>query len=736
MAESNRPHFIIPQKKLIKESTNPTGRSFLYKRDDYSEHGKSLINKVRESKQELSKTVDSGLTDNIFLEIKTPSNISVKNEKKRFKDLGLEMVSYSDRAKNIGIAKTTNKQLEELEAKLEKYSSTDENIGKSNLSIIENIAPVSVEDKLSSDILSRTGEEPLKTIIFLYKELTSLEKDAILLKIKDYISEKDGEFLDSYSYSTGESTAVVNASLKTLKDLGQNFTTLRQITVDRLFFVTDSTPIAPLPNNININPPNSNIIVAVFDSGIQKNCNLLSNLIVDSSSFLPDGSISPHFEHGTFVASRITYGDDLEIDLQNHSITPACKLFDVAVIGKNSAGGQIGLDEQALAKAIDIATNNFPPDVRVANISLGTNEPILDDKYSLVATTIDQLSRTKDILFVTTAGNIRDPRRVSTYPNEILNPNWRIDLPGESLLALTVGSIARYTDQEAISRETELSPFSRIGPGSDGGIKPELVAHGGNCRKNGLPISRIATQGIYGNGTQIAWDIGTSFAAPLVSGMAAQLFGIYGASSSNLVKALLCHFTTPALTPPNVDNPTMCVGFGIPNLEMSKSAGQYNAAFLCESKIDTKNYLYIPFFVPQALGTTNRNSKLRIRGTIVFDPPVQSSNYKEYSCARISASIIKPNNGHYMQVNLTSESILSRLAWNPIIKFDKIFSRSYSPGEWRIKLRLWTRGNFEIFEQRFAVIVELIDEYSTVDIWTDIANETSGEYMVSTPRVA
>ena len=436
------------------------------------------------------------------------------------------------------------------------------------------------------------------------------------------------------------------------------------------------------------------------------------------------------------MASRIVFGDDIETELQNHTITPVCKLIDVALMGKNSTGQQIGPDEQELAIAIDKATNGFSPEVRVANISLGSNEAIKNDTYSLVATIIDQLSREKDILFITTAGNIRDERARATYPNHLTNPSWRIDLPGESLLALTIGSIARYSDEESLSRINELSPFSRIGPGSDGGVKPELVAHGGNCRKNGRPISRIATQGISGDGSHLAWDIGTSFSAPLVSSIAAQLFGYYGAVTSNLVKALLCHFTTEAIAPNNIPDSKHCVGFGVPNLTIAKSAGQNSAAFLCESIIDKENYLFVPFFVPAAMGTTNKNSKLRIKGTLVFDPPVQTSNKKEYSCARISMSVVKPNNGTTGLVNLTSENVLSRLAWNPIVMFDKLFSRAYSSGEWWIRLRLWTRGSDNNVTQKFALVVEVIDDFSSVDVWAEISAEAGNEYIIRPSQVA
>jgi subtilase family protein len=94
-----------------------------------------------------------------------------------------------------------------------------------------------------------------------------------------------------------------------------------------------------------------------------------------------------------------------------------------------------------------------------------------------------------------------------------------------------------------LSRRSELSAFSRRGPGPFGGIKPDLVAHGGNCFGDGKTSDRIGAHGLAASGTAWECDFGTSFSAPLVSAMGAQLFDHYGSPHANLVRALLLHFT-------------------------------------------------------------------------------------------------------------------------------------------------------------------------------------------------
>ena len=329
----------------------------------------------------------------------------------------------------------------------------------------------------------------------------------------------------------------------------------------------------------------------------------------------------------------------------------------------------------------------------------------------------------------------RDPRRIRTYPNEISLPHWRIDAPGDSLLALTVGSIARYNADGALSKPRELSPFSRRGPGVDGGIKPELVIHGGNCNADGNPTSRIAAQGIHGSGTYIGWDFGTSFSAPLISGQAAQLFGHYENPPVNLVKALLCHFTLSCITPQIEIESQYLVGFGEPILEQAKWGDSSSATFLYTGQLQTDVYKYLPFHVPSQFAS-NRNLKLRIRITVVFDPAVNPDNHVEYSKARMSVALRKLTKDGLKEITIDPE-VRSESRWKPILKFSKTFRRAFASGLWECRLRLWSRDLPEDFRQGVAVVIQVIDETQGLDVWEAVELEAGERFrFVRTRRAA
>jgi hypothetical protein len=116
----------------------------------------------------------------------------------------------------------------------------------------------------------------------------------------------------------------------------------------------------------------------------------------------------------------------------------------VPVLGVDAAGRIVPVKEGHLATAVDLALPKLPRAARVVNLSLGTNSAVQDGAVSLVAQLLDKHARDSDLLVVTTAGNVRDPRLLSGFPNSLVDPGCRIDSPGDSVLSVTVGSVAKY----------------------------------------------------------------------------------------------------------------------------------------------------------------------------------------------------------------------------------------------------------------------------------------------------
>lgn len=734
MADDERPHFVIPPEQTYTDAVIKTGFGVRIERPDYGEHGRFLVHRAQEFRATSSAARDSTVSEQLFLEVEVAEATSIRAEKPRLSQVGLTVVSYSTADEHSGTAKIGREDFDLLEGRINRYATERGHPGRSYLSVVEDLRPVPVEQKIPADLLEPT-DEVLDAILYLYPGLSARESEGVVEELRRFIVELGGEPIDSHHFSSGVTTVQARVPREGLQALGREFSTLQKVGPNRAYYVGDSTPFAAIPNPLTVGAPHTDFGVALVDSGINPSCALLSPLVSGVAAQLPPGSVGPHMGHGTFVASRVVYGDDLESQLRSGSVSPVCTLHDVPVFGRDPNGQFLGADEHQLAVALDKTLPTLPDKIRVVNLSLGTDQPITDGNYSIVAHTLDYLAREHDLLIVTTSGNVRDPRLISQFPTSVTAAGFRLDPPGESLLAVTVGSIAKFGDGGTFSQLGELSPFSRVGPGSDGGLKPELVAHGGNYVRPGHRHSRFATQGIHGNGRSLAWDVGTSFAAPLVASIAAQIQGSYGGISANLAKALLLHFAEPAAVPAGIVDDGFKVGLGEPQLVPALQAGAHSAAFLFTGELDATSYLHIPFFVPDALGGDHPGSRLRVRCTVVYNPPVNPAEPSEYSQARIAAKLRKPVEVGYRDVAM-SNCMRSYLPWNPVVHFDKLFTHTYSAGAWEIRLRLFTRDLPDDFRQAVAVVIEVLDENGTVDVWADISAEAGAVFQPMTVHTA
>ncbi len=274
----------------------------------------------------------------------------------------------------------------------------------------------------------------------------------------------------------------------------------------------------------------------------------------------------------------------------------------------------------------------------------------------------------------------------------------------------------------------EIAPYSRRGPGADLGLKPEVVTHGGNVIWNGLDWTttpRVAAYGLDQRGTHLAYATGTSYSAPLVSQFAARLFDAYPDATPNLVRALICHFTQPVFCPapgaPLTDH-DFC-GFGEPSIDGAMFASDHGTAYLFSGTIPKDHYLFIPFHVPQALADTP-GTRLTVRGTVVFDPPVSLDDSVDYSLCRIAGLLRKRAAAGLRDVAIGGDEDDALYPWNPLFQFQHSFRGGYAAGEWELRLRLMTRGDLAAdFAQSFSVVIEVVDEGERVDVRDAVVRE-------------
>lgn len=728
-----RPHLQIPSDRVRTSSIAVRGRAKAFSRPDYSAHGDFLRERAASIRAYSEVVEDASAAESLFLQVRTPESLPARGEKQRLGSAGLRVVALSSVDVNSATVQIPKRELARLQSKVDRYATTPDNIGKSYLSVIEDLTPVPIEAKLAPEIAS-ADDAPIDCLLVFYSTLTEKERAAVLFAVRSFMARRGARPAEERRLSNG--VTLVEATLRPseAREAGAAFSTLRHITPNHVFFVPDAWQISALPAGIRVDVPRIQTAVALIDTGVGPACTTLNGVVSHVIPHLPLGAVSSYPDHGTFVASRVVYGDDLEQELRTGTLSPLCPLVDVPVIGVDSRGRPVMVHEGHLAAAIDSALPNLPSNARVVNISLGNNTPVVDGEVSIVAQIVDKHARERDLLVVTTAGNIRDTRTLSTYPTGHLAASCRIDSPGDSLLALTVGSYARFHEPGALSRTGELSAFSRRGPGPFGGIKPDVVAHGGNCTASGTTSARVGAHGLVPSGLAWACDFGTSFAAPIISSFGAQLFEHYESASANLVRALLLHFTNPILSPPLGIPAEHLVGLGEPNLEAACWSRDHSATYLHVGELAASQFTYLPFVVPACLAEGG-SGRLRIKATVVIDPPVAPDNQLEYCGARMTLALRKPSEVGHARVSVAG-SLVEADKWCPVSQLNRVFTRSYSSGEWELQLRLWTRDLPASHRQRYAAIIEVIDDAGVNPVRTDAEAEGGSSFTRAPVRTA
>lgn len=206
------------------------------------------------------------------------------------------------------------------------------------------------------------------------------------------------------------------------------------------------------------------------------------------------------YQHGTAVSSLIVDAPNL-----NPHLADGCGRFQVRHFG---VALHSGFNSFAIIKQIkSIVSQN--PDIKVWNLSLGSNEEVRENFISAEAATLDEIQFEYDIIFVIAGTNARvdnDRRK-------------KIGAPADSLNSLIVNSVDFDNQPASYSREGVVLSFF---------VKPDIAYYGGG---KGRYLNVCEPFGL----GQVS---GTSFAAPLVTRKLAYLIYIMGLSREE-AKALL-----------------------------------------------------------------------------------------------------------------------------------------------------------------------------------------------------
>lgn len=234
----------------------------------------------------------------------------------------------------------------------------------------------------------------------------------------------------------------------------------------------------------------SGTVVAVIDTGISE-VPELSGSVIHEVNLSGYPSAGDQYGHGTFVAALI------------HRAAPDTKFVSVKLSGPNGAVDM----SQVLAALQWVVSHKETYGIDVVNLSFGSNS-----KQSYHVSPLNfavERAWHAGLAVVVSAGNLG-------------NASGTVTKPGDDPFVITVGA---SDDRGTASISDDTTPdFTSRGPTQDGLLKPDVVAPGarivsarvpGSTIDQNYPAARMSDTEFRGSGS--------SFAAPLVSGVVAQL---------------------------------------------------------------------------------------------------------------------------------------------------------------------------------------------------------------------
>jgi serine protease AprX len=261
--------------------------------------------------------------------------------------------------------------------------------------------------------------------------------------------------------------------------------------------------------------------IAIVDSGIDSQRADFASRVIGQVNFAGsvDNSPGDGYGHGTLVAG-IAAGQAPDYA----GVAPTANLLSLDVMNDHG----VGRTSSVIAAAQWIYKHRAQYNIKVANFSLTGSLPT-SFQFDPLDKAVEKLWLS-GVVVVTAAGNYGNANGPSGVPFA----------PGNDPLVLTVG--AADTNGTLDTADDTVAPWSAWGYTPDGFAKPDLIAPGrhiaGPVPVNGVMTAEGSALG-RSTGPGYMWMSGTSFAAPVVSGIAAYLMAIHPTWTPDQVKGAL-----------------------------------------------------------------------------------------------------------------------------------------------------------------------------------------------------
>ena len=484
-----------------------------------------------------------------------------------------------------------------------------------------------------------SGKTSLAFVDYYHGEIFSITDDSHVV-----------DFPDSFS-------ARIEMSGRGFKDLIQNYPNLFEASApDEVQIpIHEREPgDFPIDDFVLVPPAEGSPTICVIDSGMQEGHRWLAGAVEGALSrcFIPGkppeevGDYVGGGGHGTRVAGACLYPQEVP---KAGPHQPAFFLLNARILDETNC-----LPRQIFpADAINEIVRFYKAarGTRIFQHSIGGRVPCRLSRMSVWASAIDLASYRDDVLFIQSSGNlgawgaapnlgILDYLQAANgYPDYLYEDACRLVNPGQSLQALTVGSVSEefyeQDDRHSVSPTRNPSSFSRGGFGLWNSIKPEVVEFGGDdvvdggnppTLTNPPEVCPELIRSTLNGGPPIGRDaVGTSFSAPKVAHIAGYLAAQFPSHETLLYRALIVN---SARWPEWAEQAEIArrphivrsIGYGVPDLLRSSENTQNRITLITEAvyEIRAKEGLIFGIPIPEELRKPGEDYRLRIDVTLSY----------------------------------------------------------------------------------------------------------------------
>ena len=616
------------------------------------------------------------------------------------------------------------------------------------ISAVTEISPFSPSDRLrgataeevfrKAPVDARSGKRIIKVQLFIYRDTQGqdgLQQEFDFVKTELSLTEIDAP------WSPRKARHIILCDRPSQIEGLSKVISVKSIAAMPVFRVLkgQNLPYRPLPAGLPIPalPPRNYPIVAVVDSGITTLNPMLNAWIHDREPYVAAGEEDTF--HGTFVAGLMVWANELNPGVAELEPMP-CRLLDVHVLpNSDPSRGMTGVVTEAeLLQDLDECLRKHANEVKVWNMSLGSDEVCEMDRFSDLAVELDDLQDQYAVSFVIAAGNYsRYP--LLGYPRSKAQKHvGRITSPADSVLGICVGAVAHIDHATSGLKRGDPAPFSRNGPGPNHIIKPDLVHVGGVVAPNGTQITGVTSLLAPDKMTD---SLGTSFSTPLVSRQLAHIYHtVTPTPSPTLARALLTHNARDFRDGGRVaDGDDHYLGFGTPmNISQALECQPWMTTLVFEEDLRPGYYLEWDNFPFPASLKANGKYRAEISMTIAY-PPVRNQNFgAEYCETHVEAhfGVVNTKDGeqvfngkvpleHNHPGELYESFQIARLRkWAPVRTYYSRMPNGVQGQHWRLFVKLLTRHSVEqslAFNQRFVLILTIADPDRIAPVYNEMA---------------